>query len=48
VISHSAIMEQSTPACSSSIAARCLSTCGDTFLAFKGGQLLWRYAPSEG
>jgi hypothetical protein len=33
--SHSAITEQSTPACSSSIAALCLSTCGDTLLAVK-------------
>lgn len=38
--SHGAITEQSMPACSSSIAALCLSTCDDTLLAFKDGQVL--------
>ena len=37
--SHSAITALSTPACSSSIAALCLSTCGDTRLDFNDGQL---------
>jgi hypothetical protein len=35
VTSHSVITEQWTPACGSSIAALCLGTCGDTFLALK-------------
>src|SRR6266487_1802219 len=37
--SHSAITAQSTPACSSSIAALCLSTCGDTRLDANDGHL---------
>jgi hypothetical protein len=35
--SHSAITAQSTPACSSSIATLCLSTCGDTSLDTNDG-----------